>query len=70
MVTSPSSDELRLPFYFPKSKPQCSSVTKHFFDCFSEKSVKKIKGDTQVGVRALEDCKAELEAYEKCMEQK
>lgn len=58
---------LKLPPFFPTTVPQCKEQTEIFFNCFTEKGKKTIRGDKESGIKGLTACKSELGQYVKCM---
>jgi hypothetical protein len=62
-----SSQQLKLPDFFPATVVQCSTVSQEFFDCFTKMSEKQTPDDSEAGIRGLAACKKEMGAYEACM---
>ena len=65
-----SSEDLRVPPYFPQFSKDCKEVSAKFFFCFTEKGRKQLSADSGAGVRGLYECKNELDAYRLCNDKK
>lgn len=63
-----SSDESRLPDFFPGTVKACQAPSEVFFSCFTLNTVKKDENDTLAGSVGLAACAKELKAYKACME--
>jgi len=62
-------EELKLPSFFPYAPKDCKLQAEQFFSCFYTKSIKLSETDTDSGLRGLQQCILDKNAYEKCMTQ-
>jgi hypothetical protein len=53
--------------FFPKAPLKCRDVSKTFFDCINENSKKRDALDTQAGIRGVDTCLKEKNAYDVCV---